>query len=439
MEESPAGKRYNEEKTKGRKWDMERFDLLVAGGGFAGTAAAIAAARQGARVLLIEKINCLGGAACSSLVNPFMPFWTSLPGEEKARSLCNGIFAEVLAGLREMNALGENGMTFDEEAFKLLLNRMALKAGVRLLFHAQIAQVQAENGVIRSVLCATPGGPVTLEAETFIDATGDGTLSMLAGCQFHLGREGDHLCQPMTLCFRMDQVDKEKFQQNRARINPLYRQFQQEGKIKNIREDVLIFDTLHDGILHFNSTRIVRRNPTDSFDLTLAEIEAREQVYELWHFLRDNIPGFENSRVLSTAIQIGTRESRMIDGEYCLTQEDLKNCVHFPDGIAAGNYDIDIHNPEGSGTSHYFFAPGTWYTIPYRCLLPVGTKNLLVAGRCISSTHEAQASYRIMPIVCCIGEAAGTAAGVACRAHTSLRGVDVEQVRAILKAGGAPI
>ena len=143
--------------------------------------------------------------------------------------------------------------------------------------------------------------------------------------------------------------------------------------------------------------------------------------------------------MLSTAIQIGTRESRMIDGEYCLTQEDLKNCVHFPDGIAAGNYDIDIHNPEGSGTSHYFFAPGTWYTIPYRCLLPVGTKNLLVAGRCISSTHEAQASYRIMPIVCCIGEAAGTAAGVACRAHTSLRGVDVEQVRAILKAGGAPI
>ncbi len=428
-----------EKKTKGRKWDMERFDILVAGGGFAGTAAAIAAARQGARVLLIERTNCLGGAACNSLVNPFMPFWTSIPGEEKARSLCNGVFAEVLEGLREMNALAANSMTFDEEALKLLLNRMALKANVQLLFHAQIALVQAENGVIKSVLCATPGGPVTLEADTFIDATGDGTLSMLADCHFHLGREGDHLCQPMTLCFRMDQVDKEKFQQNRARINPLYKQFQQEGKIKNIREDVLIFDTLHDGILHFNSTRIVRRNPTDSFDLTLAEIEAREQVFELWQFLRDNIPGFENSRVLSTAFQIGTRESRMIDGEYCLTQEDLKNCVHFPDGIAAGNYDIDIHNPEGSGTSHYFFAPGTWYTIPYRCLLPVGTENLLVAGRCISSTHEAQASYRVMPIVCCIGEAAGVAAGLACRTHTSLRGVDVDQVRAILKAGGAPI
>ena len=113
--------------------------------------------------------------------------------------------------------------------------------------------------------------------------------------------------------------------------------------------------------------------------------------------------------------------------------------ARFPDGIAAGNYDIDIHNPEGSGTSHYFFAPGAYYTIPYRCLLPKGTTNLLVAGRCISSTHEAQASYRVMPIVCCIGEAAGVAAGVAHQARVSLRAVDIQRVRALLQAGGAPI
>ena len=155
--------------------------------------------------------------------------------------------------------------------------------------------------------------------------------------------------------------------------------------------------------------------------------------------MRENIPGFENSRVLSTALQIGARESRMIAGEYRLTQEDLKACTKFPDGIAAGNYDIDIHNPEGSGTSHYFFAPGAYYTIPYRCLLPKGTTNLLVAGRCISSTHEAQASYRVMPIVCCIGEAAGVAAGVAHQARVSLRAVDIQRVRVLLQAGGAPI
>lgn len=418
---------------------MERYDVLVVGGGFAGAAAAIAAARQGARTLLIEQSNCLGGAACNGLVNPFMAYWTKMPETGERKMLCNGIFAEILAGLREMNALGENGMTFDEEALKLLLNRMALKAGVRLLFHTQLAQAQVKEGAIQSVLCATPGGPLTLAADTYIDATGDGTLSMLAGCAFQLGREPDGLCQPMTLCFRMDQVDKEEYRRHRAEITPLYQQFQQAGKIKNVREDVLIFDTLHQGVLHFNSTRIVRRNPTDPFDLTQAEIEAREQVDELWRFMRDNIPGFENSRVLSTALRIGARESRMIAGEYCLTQEDLKACVKFPDGIAAGNYDIDIHNPEGGGTSHYFFAPGTWYTIPYRCLLPRGTTNLLTAGRCISSTHEAQASYRIMPIVCCIGEAAGVAAGVAHQAGVSLREVDISRVRALLQAGGAPI
>lgn len=423
-------------KTKERKWDMERFDLLVAGGGFAGTAAAIAAARQGARVLLIEKTNCLGGAACSSLVNPFMPFWTSLPGEEKARSLCNGIFAEVLAGLREMNALGENGMTFDEEALKLLLNRMALKAGVRLLFHAQIAQVQAENGVIRSVLCATPGGPVTLEAETFIDATGDGTLSMLAGCQFHLGREGDHLCQPMTLCFRMAGVDRSKMPPN-PEIDRLYNEAKARGEITNPREDVLVFDTTSPSVLHFNTTRIVKRNPVDPFDLSKAEEEAREQVFEMFRFLRKYVPGCEKSVLLSTATHIGIRESRMIEGEYTLTADDLLACRKFDDGIAACNYDIDIHNPEGSGTTHYYFKPYTYYTIPYRCLVPKGSANLLVAGRCISSTHEAQASYRVIPYVATLGEAAGVAAAVANKNGTTVKDAPVDEIQSTLRAEGA--
>ena len=148
-------------------------------------------------MILVEQYNCLGGAACNALVNPFMPYGTHMPATGEWRSLCNGIFAQVLAGLKEMDALGNDGQTFDEEALKLLLNRMAIQAGVRLLFHAQIAQAQAENGEIKSVLCATPGGLITLEADTYIDATGDGTLSMLAGCAFQLGRERDHLCQPM--------------------------------------------------------------------------------------------------------------------------------------------------------------------------------------------------------------------------------------------------
>ena len=127
----------------------------------------------------------------------------------------------------------------------------------------------------------------------------------------------------------------------------------------------------------------------------------------------------------------------MIDGEYVLTGEDLVACTKFEDAIAAGNYDIDIHNPEGSGTSHYYFPEGTYYTIPYRSLQPKNADNLLVAGRCISSTHEAQASYRIMPIVCCIGEAAGTAVGLAAQAGVGVKAVDVPSLQATLKKNGA--
>lgn len=262
---------------------------------------------------------------------------------------------------------------------------------------------------------------------------------MLAGCSYKLGREKDELCQPMTLCFRMAGVDREKYVENRSKINPLYQEFKEKGLIKNPREDVLIFRNLNDGVLHFNSTRIVKKNPTDPFEITQAEIEAREQVFELHQFLKENIEGFENSRVLSTALQIGIRESRKIEGEYTLTVEDLKSLARFDDAIAIANYDIDIHNPEGAGTSHYYFGPGEWYEIPYRCLVPKNMDNLLVAGRCISSTHEAQASYRIMPFCAELGQAAGAAVAVAKKNQTSVRDVDIKQVQEILRSEGFEI
>jgi hypothetical protein len=199
---------------------------------------------------------------------------------------------------------------------------------------------------------------------------------------------------------------------------------------------VLIFGNFNGSVLHFNTTRIVKRDPTDPFDLTVAEIEAREQVFEMLAFLKENIEGFENARVLSTAMQIGIRESRKVIGEYTLTVEDLKSLARFEDGIATANYDIDIHNPEGEGTSHYYFNKDEWYEIPYRCLVPLGMKNLLVAGRCISATHEAQASFRIMPYCCEIGQAAGVAVSVARNRETDLRDADVSEIRDLLRAEG---
>ena len=443
----------------------DKYDLIVAGGGFSGAAAALAAAREGLSVLLVEQGNCLGGAAANCLVNPFMPFWTGVPdksgvaasdggegagagaggGRERNRLyLSAGIFREILDGLRQAGALDVNGMTFDEEYLKLLLNRMIARAGVTPLFHTLLAGAESSGGAVGGVDVANKSGCSRLYADYYIDATGDGDLAAMCGFPFRLGRERDGLCQPMTLCFRMANVDLEAFQRSRHLINPLYKELRAQGKIKNIREDVLIFPTLVDGALHFNSTRIVRKNPVDAYDVTQAEMEAREQAYELHAFLRDRIDGFQNSKIIMTAPSIGVRESRKIIGEYTLTADDLKACVKFDDAVATGNYDIDIHNPEGSGTSHYYFAEGEYYTIPYRSLIPKGSVNLLTAGRCISATHEAQASIRIIPIACCTGEAAGVATAVAHRqAQTTsaekagVANASIAEIQAILRARGA--
>jgi hypothetical protein len=389
--------------------------------------------------MLMERGNCFGGAAVTGLVNPFMPFWSNATpdGEKKRFYLSAGIFREILNNLSEAGALGTNEMTFDEEYLKLLLNRMITQAGIKPLFHSYVTGTDMNGGTVNTVTVANKSGNLQIAADYFIDATGDGDIAASGGFPFRIGREKDGLCQPMTLCFRLANVNMEAFNRVRDSINPLYKELREQGKIKNIREDVLYFYTLTDGIVHFNSTRIVRKNPVSAVDVTEAEIEAREQVFELHNFLKERIDGFQNSRLIMTAPQIGVRESRKIVGEYILTGEDLVACVKFEDSIAAGNYDIDIHNPEGSGTSHYYFKAGEYYTIPYRSLIPKDSKNLLVAGRCISATHEAQASVRIMPIVCCLGEAAGTAAAVAHKSGVSVNEVNVTEIQSILRNNGA--
>ena len=412
-----------------------KYDLIVVGGGFAGVAAAVEAAEKGLQVLLIEKYNCLGGAAANCLVMPFMPYSTTDPETGEQKILTGNIFTRIIGALEKLKGTCPGvDRTFDEELLKLVLNRLCLESGVELLFNTTVIDVQVENGTLAGIRAWGKSRMLELKADYFLDATGDAELSVLAGCDYHVGRQEDGLCQPMTLCFRVAGIDMVKFRENRSRITPIYQQLQKQGLIKNPREDVLLFKTMHDGILHFNTTRIVKMDPTDPVAVTKAELEAREQVFEMHDFLKENIPGFENSFVLSTAMQIGIRESRMVHGEYTLTQEDLKSLARFGDAIAVANYDIDIHNPEGSGTSHYYFGKGEWYEIPYRCLLPVGTTNLLVAGRCISSTHEAQASYRVMPFCSELGQAAGAAVSVAKESGKALRDIDIKKLQTILRS-----
>lgn len=408
------------------------FEITVVGGGFSGVCAAIAAARQGAKVLLIEKTNALGGAACVNLVNPFMPYSTHVDG--KVKFLSRGIFEEITRELCGFDPEGEKtAKTFDEELLKRILNKKCVDAGVELLFGAYLSSCKRDGNKITSLTVSTVAGAIEIKSNYFIDATGDGVLFALAGCPYRVGRTSDGLCQPMTLCFRAAGIDKEAFMKGRGELNRLYKEFRAAGKISNPREDILFFDTVHDGVIHFNTTRVVKLDPTDPFDVTKAELAAREQVYEVIDFMREHSPACKNIKLLSTAIGIGVRESRMVDGEHILTENELKDCTRFEDSIALGNYDIDIHNPAGSGTSHYYFKAGEYYTIPYRSLIPKGMENLLVAGRCVSATHEAQASIRIMPIVACLGEAAGVASFVAMRDGVGTNSVDVSKVQAILK------
>ena len=412
---------------------MKKYDVAVVGGGFSGVAAALAAARGGAKTIIVEKSNCLGGAAVNCLVNPFMQYWTEIDGSRV--DLSAGIFKEIHDRLKERGALQRE--SFLEEELKYILNEMVAEANVDLLFHAYISKVNKCDCSVSSVTVATKCGEMQVEADYFIDATGDAQLTFLAGCPTVLGREPDHLCQPMTLCFRLGNVDTERFYASREKLKIAHRQSLDAGEFINPRENILVFKTPIKNVLHFNTTRVVKLDPTSPEDVTAAEVIARRQVYEIYEFMKKHADGLEDSFLMMTASEIGVRESRMIVGDYVLTEQDCRSCTKFDDSIAACNYDIDIHNPEGSGTSHYYFPVGEYYTIPYRALIPLGAENLLVAGRCISSDHGAQASYRIMPVVCCIGEAAGAAVGLSVKNKTTVREIDVKELQSVLKKNGA--
>lgn len=414
------------------------YDLIVVGGGLSGVAAAAVAARRGSRVLLIEASGCLGGAISQNLVYPFMRYITTTEkdGKKEPLPLSRGFFEEFCGRLETKGQLKNHG-NFNPEYVKVVLDAMLTESGAEVLFHAPLCKVNAEGDKVTSVEVATKAGMMTFAADRFIDATGDGDLMAFAGCEHTLGRAADHLCQPMTLCFRVTGVDDEQFDKDFPHITPLYREFKEQGKIKNIREDVLLFRGLGHGVIHFNSTRIVKHNPVDPFELSRAETEARRQMAELYEFVRDNFASFANSTLSYSAVSIGVRESRKLIGEYVLTVEDLLACKRFEDSIAVADYDIDIHNPEGEGTSHHFFAPGEYYTIPYRSLVPKEYTNLLVTGRCLSATHEAQASVRIMPTCCCLGEAAGLASVCAKEQGCDLKHIDIAKLHQMLDENGA--
>ncbi|CAG7598547.1 hypothetical protein PAESOLCIP111_00235 [Paenibacillus solanacearum] len=415
----------------------QSYDVIVAGGGPSGIAAAVAAARMGAKTLLVERYGFLGGAGTAMMVNPWMSYWAS--GGANVQ-LIFGVLQELIDRMTAMGMYGhpKQRTAFDPEALKVAAEQLCQEAGVTLLYHSFLGEARMdESGArIEAIRFANKAGLVDFQASMYVDATGDADLAALAGAIVEKGRAVDSLSQPMTLNFRMAGVDMDRLQ-TRQEITALYKEAKKRGEIDCPREDVLWFYANQPGVIHFNTTRVIRKDATDPWDLTAAEIEGRRQVQQLVRFLKAEVPGFEEAYLQTTAPQIGVRESRRVVGEYMLTADELLASCRFEDVIARGAYPVDIHNPDGEGTILKHLPPGEWYDIPFRTLVPKKIQNLLIGGRPISATHEAHSAIRVQPIAMAIGQAAGTAAALCAKGGVLPRELDVRQVQKALTDQGA--
>lgn len=443
-----------------------RADVLVVGGGPAGLGAAVGAARAGARVVLAERHGFLGGNATAALVMPLMSWHTQRPTFEASgvtallpsdhgpgHPVVAGVVRELLERLvRAGGAIPptlQTGYTvpFDPEVFKLVALDLLDDAGVQLLFYAFASDALPGAGGPAGAVFETKSGPVVIEAGVTVDCTGDADVAARAGAEYVVGRDQDGLVQPMTLMFRMVEFEKAAFDAY-ASAHPdqwrtvhglwdLVRAATEEGELDLKREDVLFFATPHPREVAVNSTRVTRVLGTDVWDLTRAEWEARRQLRQLVAFFRRYVPGFEQSYAAQSGVTIGVRETRRVVGDYTLTAEDLLAARRFEDVIARGTYPLDIHDPAGKGTKLVRIRDDDAYDLPLRALLPRGVDRLVVAGRCISGTHEAHSSYRVMPIAMATGQGAGVCAALAARAGVSPHDVDIGAVQQELRRQGA--
>lgn len=409
---------------------LKHWDVIVVGGGPGGVPAAVAAARNGARTLLVERYGFLGGNSTVALVYPFMKYST------RDQILSQGLFKEFLDILATNGALLDDRASFDAEPMKWLLDKFVLDSKADLLLHTQAIGVLKDNDKIKAIRLFHKEGIEDVSADVYIDSTGDGDLAAWGGAEIELGRKSDGAVQPMTTGFRIADVDIKRLP-SRKEIDRLFKAAKDKGEINIPMDTVNKFIGPHPNSIHFNSTRVIGKSGLNSWDMTDAEVEGRRQVSELVRFFKKYVPGFESSYLMKMGMQIGVRETRRIMGKYLLNVDDILFARHFEDGIACANYPVDIHNPSGAGYDIRHLKEGQYYEIPYRCLLPEHIDNLIVASRCISATHEAHASLRVMPTIWSIGQAAGTAAMMSVEKAISPEQIDVKTLRKKLMEQGA--
>jgi hypothetical protein len=430
------------------------FDILVLGGGPAGIGAAVAAARLGASVALVERHDVLGGMGTAGLVNNFCP--AHLDG---SRLIIGGIFAELRERLARRKAIFLSrdcvyGMEpYDPKAMGEECAALCREAGVTVLTGRRIVSAsfpapdRAETGL---------DDGTALAARAVVDATGDAILAPSAGTPFETGGSGRMM--PLTFCYKLGPVDIDALRaawpwsvgkdpiSGEPTVCIAGTAGEQVAAAKAAGE--LSIPVKHvAAVLNIpgqpdyvtvNFGRVFVDDATDPAQLARAEEEGRRQIAEGEAFFRKYIPGFANARVVEVARQIGVRETRRIEGKYTLTEADVMGCRQFDDAIAQCCYAIDVHDPQSSGTRLVELPRGKHFDIPLRCLIPkAGAPNVIYAGRCISADQAAMSSFRVSPSVMAIGEAAGVAAALAAKNCGSIAGVNRDAVRERLIASGA--
>ena len=442
---------------------MKKYDVVVVGGGISGCMAAIAAARAGAGVILIEKYGFLGGTLTACGTGPMMTFHA---GEKQVvRGICDELIERLKEkGLSTGHILDTTNYTytvtpFDAEGMKRELEEMCIESGVDLLYHSYVSDAFCEENKITSVEIVHKKGKEKLTGSFYVDASGDCDLTYMIGEEYVQGREADGKTQPLTMNLKVCNVDVAKIKEyikanpdefpcvakntevldkvERLSMGGYMNQFKraiEEKKISFLREDVLFFETNTEGEIIVNTTRVLDIDPTDPADLTRAEIIGRKQAYEVFKFLKNEAAGFENAIMEYTGPFIGVRSSRQLSGKHIYNAQELMECKKFPDTVAHGGYPIDIHSPEGMDEKNKYneFKNGKIYNIPLSCMYG-NVKNLVTVGRCISTTFEAQAAIRVSPIAGAIGQAGGVAAAVCVFNGTDIQDIDINEVKKILR------
>jgi hypothetical protein len=419
-------------------------DVLVAGGGVAGMAAAAAAARAGASVMLLERWGFLGGTVSAVTLGGFCGIWTLTP--DTLIPVVDGLFGELVDRMRKRDGVTEArrwskvaSLPYDPTTIRLVADEMLAAYGVEPLFHTWVADVAVEQGRVQTVFIENKGGRFAVRPRMVIDCTGDGDVAARAGAPFELGSGG--ITQFGSSMFRMANVDIETFGKiSRDEVSERLAAAVAAGTPLP-RTAVALYPHPIDGVVHLNATRVARPDGepfdlTDPFQLSEAEREGRRQAYMYEAVLRRHMPGFENARIVDIGAQIGVRETRLIAGDHVLSADEVLGGAKPEDGIACSAWPVEVH-AQGLKTIWKFLDDGDYYRIPYRSLTPLGLHNVLVAGRCVSATHEAQASLRVSAPSMAMGEAAGMAATMALSHGCDSRRVNVSMLQANLERQGA--